>query len=484
MKKLSLLLIVFIMAAVTVFAELKVDGEVNAIWNAFQYVQPAPLPKIIGTEIPGVGAEVPDYLFETDRAPHSLTGFGRAGGSAFEVVLNFSGQSESGRAGFYAGLFYQNGLSASGRGWLKPFDWMRIDVGKVKANDMSKLPLDYYPKLDSFMLKAGRDADIFTNYEENNSMLLRITPDDNLFLGLFLYNQALLNMGENAASRPMIGGEDPKYAFQRVQATLGYVIPDIGTARIQYRGVNPDVNDDTHFITAPRLEAAFAFTGVNDLIVDLGIKYFFLLTDPQIPARRNESAEVQGIIPIPDFPSASSGVNSLTGTTELKGSYQAPQQVSLGARYQMDLGRGSLALQGRFDSKFFGWYQPARMNIIRMGPEIKMSLWPSYRIDDWTFQVETTMVYAADWTSYGRTLYRGGLGYSCGAFVQRHIGRNSLTIGIAVSGGEGIVLPKLGASENPSSIAINDNTARVSTPWETGKLPVVFSVPIKYSIKI
>jgi hypothetical protein len=478
MRKFTVIVCLYLALSGAAWADISVSAELNAIWDAFQYVKPAP------AQIP---EGVDPRFFEEDRGERLVTGLGRPGGSSFETVLNFNGSLESGIAGFYMGLFYQGGsLSVSGRGWLRPTEWARIDVGKVKANDMIKLPLDFYPRLDSYMLKAGRDADIFTNFEENNSLLLRITPDKNIFIGFFLFNQALLSTGENASSRPMIGGEDPKHAFQRIQATFGYRIPDVGTARIQYRGANPDVNDDTMAIITPKIEAAFAFTGVPDLTIDLGVKYLFLQEDPQIPARRNESAEAQGIIPIPAWPAAGSGTSSLTGTVKLPGTYQAPQQISLGVNYRLsNVGPGLLNVQGRFDTKFLGWYQQSRRNIVRMGPEVKFSLWPSYEVDNWVFQAETTMVYAADWISYGRTVYCGGFGLSGGLFVQRRLGSgNSLMIGLAVSGGEGLVLPRLGASENPSSLNTFDNTARVSTPWDSGVLPLVVSVPVKFTIRI
>jgi hypothetical protein len=120
-----------------------------------------------------------------------------------------------------------------------------------------------------------------------------------------------------------------------------------------------------------------------------------------------------------------------------------------------------------------------------MGPEFKLSLWPSYRVDNWTFQVETTTVFGGDWVAYGRTLYRGGLGYSFGGFVQRHVGNgNSISIGFAVSGGEGLVLPKLGASENPSTLNTHDNVTRISTPEKPGVLPTVFSLPIRFTARL
>jgi hypothetical protein len=361
---------------------------------------------------------------------------------------------------------------------------MRLDIGKMKVDDMYNLPLWFFPTLDTFMLKAGRDKDIFSNFEANNSILLRLTPVQDLFIGVFLYNQALLNMGENAAAGPLVGGEDAGDAFKRIQATVGYTIPGIGFARAQYYGANPDINTDTHFITAPRFEAAFAFTAVPNLIIDLGGKYSLLLEDPKVPARRNNYTG-DGRIPIPALPANSAGEDSRTGTVERAGTYQAPQHLSLGIRYEMkNIGPGTLILQGRADTAFWGYYQEPGKNIVVMGPELKASFWPSYRIDTFTFQVETTVVYAGDWTKkYGGTVYKGGFGYSFGAFVQKNFGSGcSLLIGVACSAGEGIVLPKKGAGAGGTAITPHEELAKLSTAAEAGKLPTVFGVPIKFSV--
>jgi hypothetical protein len=450
MKKFALFAAGCIVAAGTAFADLSVRGSVIAFWNPYQYVEP--------------GQEGKDALH--------ITGIGRSGGNSIEAILDFAGQLENRRAGFRAQLSYQGGTTLAFHenvlAWLRPFEWMRLDVGKMKVDDMNKLPVWFFPTLDTFMLKSGRDKDIFTNYEANNSILLRLTPVKNLVAGAFLYNQALLNQGENAAAGPFIGGEDAEHAFKRIQITAAYTIPDIGFARAQYYGVNPNVSTTTHLITAPRFEAAFAFTAIPNLIIDLGGKYVLLLEDPMIP--------VSGTVPI----------TALTGgaasTRKQAGTYQAPQQVSLGVRYEMkNIGPGTLLLQGRADTKFWGYYQEPGKNITRMGPEIKASLWPSYRIDNFTFQLETTMVYAGDWTNYGRTVYKGGFGYSFGAFAQQSFGGGcSILAGVACSGGEGVVLPA--ASSGSSTGKAHSELAGLSSATGAGKLPGVFSVPIRFSV--
>jgi hypothetical protein len=463
MKKFILFVAIYLAATAAAFADLSVRGSITSFWNPYQYVDPG----------------------EDNKETLHIAGLGRPGGNSMEAVLDFTGQLENRKAGFRLQLSYQGGTTLASHenilAWVRPFEWLRLDVGKMKVDDMYKLPVWFFPTLDSFMLRAGRDKDIFSNYEANNSILFRLTPDKNLFFGAFLYNQALFNVGENAAVTQLTGSEDVENAFKRIQLTAGYTIPDIGFARAQYYGVNPDINTDNLLITAPRFEAAFAFTAVPNLIIDLGGKYSLRLEDPMVPARRNTGTG-NGVIPIPALPAAATEPNALTGTVEKPGTFQAPQQLSLGIRYEMkNTGPGTLILQGRGDAKFWGYYQEPDKNITRMGPEIKASLWPSYRIETLTFQVETTMVYAGDWTKYGQTVYKGGFGYSFGAFVQKNFGSGcSLLIGAACSGGEGIVLPRNGASGG--GVTPHEELTRRSTADQAGKLPTVFSVPVKFSV--
>jgi hypothetical protein len=466
MKKFAAFAALCVAVTGAVFADLAVRGSAYAYWDTFQYVEPA-----------------------DGSGPLMLTGIGRPGGSRVQANLDFTGQLENRMAGFRMQLSYEAGsttMSATmpyGENiflWVRPFDWMRIDVGKIKADDLIKLPVWFTPVFDSFLLATGKDQDIFSNFEANNaSVLLRLTPVRNLFIGAFLYNQAPLNQGENAIAKPLFGNEEVKYAFQRIQAAASYAIPDVGTARFQYYGLNPDINDGTSIssgssstsiarydlIRAPRLEAAFAYTGIRDLTIDLGGKFVFRLEDPEIPAARSGHYAT-----IPTM----AGVETVT----VRGIFQAPQQASLGARYELkNLGPGTLILQGRGDTKFWGYYQLPNHNITRMGPEIKMSLWPAYRINNTTFGAETTLVYSGDWTSYGRMVLTGGFGYSFGGYVQQNFaGGCSIAVGITCIGGEGLVL------DNNNTATAAYGYAVKSTATEAGKLPLVISIPVKFSV--
>ncbi|MDR1788201.1 MAG: hypothetical protein LBR16_07115 [Treponema sp.] len=429
MKKLLLAACALCLTAGAARAELSVRGSLIAYWIPYQVIQPA--------------AEGAETL--------SVSGVGTSGGDQIEALLDFSGQLENRRAGFRTQLRVRGGTTFGTHenvlAWVKLFDWMRIDVGKMKIDDNYALPVWYFPTLDMFMLKAVRDNDLFSNYEANNGILLRVTPIKNLALSAFLYKQSALVQGLNSAENPYLAKEDAKRAWERIQGTIAYTIPDVGFARLQYFGTNIEIDSTTHEITAPRLEAAFAYTGLKNLTLDVGGKYTFPLKDPVLY-----------------------NSTSFTETTK-PGTYQAPHMVSIGALYEIkNVGPGSLLLQGRAGVSFWGWYQEPNKNIRRIGPEVRASLWPAYKVDTYTFQLGTTLVYQSDWIAYGRTQLRGGLGYSAGLSVQKTFAPGcGIIAGFAYSGGEGIVFPSDG------------NYTQPSTADSPGKLAGVFSVPVRFA---
>jgi hypothetical protein len=78
----------------------------------------------------------------------------------------------------------------------------------------------------------------------------------------------------------LYGGDNTiKDVYESIQAAVGYTIKNIGLARVGYFG---EIKDDPKKNIAvadlernKRIEAAFAFTGLEGLVIDTGIKYFF-----------------------------------------------------------------------------------------------------------------------------------------------------------------------------------------------------------------
>ncbi|MDR3284580.1 MAG: hypothetical protein LBS97_05330 [Treponema sp.] len=172
--------------------------------------------------------------------------------------------------------------------WVKPLDWLKLSVGKVhediltgkiggsdlayyiltKTGDRSK-GLTPYHRIDLTDTennifsrfnpwpggKSVGDPDYYgtstKGYAEIAGAILSLTPVENLFVG------AYLNPGY---SEWEYAGRNVKNVFEEIQAGAGYEIPDVGLARLQYVGY------------LSQLEAAFAFTGLEGLVFDLGLK--------------------------------------------------------------------------------------------------------------------------------------------------------------------------------------------------------------------
>jgi hypothetical protein len=85
------------------------------------------------------------------------------------------------------------------------------------------------------------------------------------------------------------------WVWRNTQAAVGYAISNIGVVRAQFVGAQVGSGDaslaydgDKLAIdknpAATRIEAAFAFTGIKGLTIDLGGKVFLPVTDPEIEA--------------------------------------------------------------------------------------------------------------------------------------------------------------------------------------------------------
>jgi hypothetical protein len=231
------------------------------------------------------------------------------GVAPIRVNATISGSTEF--AGIQIDLSY-DGENASGdrfftdndnvKLWIKPISMLKLTYGKMKEDDLRG-------KVGDFSLFAPfgytspwgvRNQDtIFTRFEPANGFHMALTPIEGLYVG---------------ASVDLTGAETAKDAFKTGQVGLGYAIANIGLARVQYIGtrgspkktfsgaeiddwelqdpvdsgtVDADGNpiywfmgyglkkavkavDDTYTV-----EAAFAFTGVEGITVDFGVKIPF-----------------------------------------------------------------------------------------------------------------------------------------------------------------------------------------------------------------
>jgi hypothetical protein len=222
--------------------------------------------------------------------------------------------------------------------------------------------------------------------------------------------------------------------YQRIQAGVGYEIQNIGLVRAQFVGANSKgkwnytyegdritgINiKDPLPINAPRIEAAFAYTGMEGLVLDLGLKFWIPVsdwtTDEWDPIKQEYIVLDQE--------------NTHTG------SYWKGVQVSLGAGYTA----GDIGINGRIDAKFAQSYthDGDYGNDLSLPFNLNVHLWPSYNLGFATIGLDfglefigtTTFTQVAAETTDEE--YKGGLRVGFGLWLQKAFGPSSIKLGLA-----------------------------------------------------
>jgi hypothetical protein len=428
MKKFIAFSIVFTLLAAAVFAEVTVTGGASLSF------------------IP-IGAIIPD---EGDTEIGA--GLGRNGDANTNIDVNITGVTESGKAGFqfqWRPRLIGKDLDLSGMGdfaglWIKPLDWIRIDAGKFVNNDIQGR-LSSGAWLGDYTLPRPGEGDIFTNISTNAGILVALKPAAVEGLGVYVGVKDI-----NTPGKPSLKNHNPwgvnrgiGYVYENTQVAVSYAIPNIGLARAQYVGAHPAVKEDPagilpstiYSITAPKIEAAFAYTGVSNLTIDVGGKFSLPVTDPKTEET----------------------VFGKDDGTETKGTFKAPIVAALGVKYVA----GSLTATFIVDGKFAGSYQLKGTDAIDLGIEIRPWVTVNYKINDtFTAQAEGGIVYAGDSEQDGKVVATGGVRYGFGAALQTTFAPScTLRTGITYAGGEGVQEGK-----------------------EALKLPGVFSVPFIFAV--
>ncbi|MCL2137953.1 MAG: hypothetical protein FWH41_00300 [Treponema sp.] len=182
--------------------------------------------------------------------------------------------------------------------WVRPFgnDWIKLTVANQFIDDTLRGKVTTDTGFENFVL--GKSMMAFSNGMEplnqditfnrfaggrgnmssanaantsthitpeallSNVFFLSSSPIDGLFVGLMLQG--------------MLPKDDIKETWRQMQLGAGYVIPNIGHARVQYiggfMGKEKNVNDMYRINEPSKFEAAFALSTVEDLTLDLGFK--------------------------------------------------------------------------------------------------------------------------------------------------------------------------------------------------------------------
>jgi hypothetical protein len=254
--------------------------------------------------------------------------------------------------------------------------------------------------------------------------MLSSAPIDGLFIGL-LVNGKLF--GSTSASGTL-GGADIDWdgetylgpgstriadAFRFMQVGFGYEIADIGHIRAQWLGgwfggkigdedVGKAMNVDKYIIApslgkTARIEAAFALTAVQNLLIDLGGKFW---------------------LPISDTDGNTKATNGV--------------EVALGAKYRMD----AFQIIAHIDSKLGAYSRVDKDDKSADGISLAVNLLPSYDLDAFTLGGSLGMTVATVGKGYDGEKPDGDAGkptmrFGFGGYAQKGLGSGNVRAGLA-----------------------------------------------------
>ena len=281
----------------------------------------------------------PGYGFE-----HELYFTGNYNNVGFELGLAYDGEESPGAT---SARYWYNYLGAAI--WVQPLgnEWLKVTGGTFNDTTLRGKIGEVNEAWEEFVLPgAGYKDEIFTSFGGEYQgvrplgFMLSSVPMEGLFIGVRV----------NAPGLDVTTIHRAAYMYRYIQIGAGYEIPGIGHARLQYMGgyIGNDNNrrlqkyiDDSDYNgpldnlprellprsrhgNPARVEGAFAFTAIDDLLVDVGVKMFFPVLSSGTLSFPSEDVEI-------DYHKSSRGF-----------------AVSAGAIYNF----GDIGFTGRIDSTF------------------------------------------------------------------------------------------------------------------------------------
>jgi hypothetical protein len=332
--------------------------------------------------------------------------------------------------------------------WVKPFsnDWLKITVGNFNDDTLRGKIGSVNGGFEYFGLRhkdrgwanpiSGAEEDaIFTRFGTGTGFLLTSAPVEGLYIGAkFGTNAALWEFFDPMTTPPTFGGlttfED---GFKHIQFGLGYEIANVGLARLQIQGGKLNYDDELKaglpglvavIGSGPidfssfsgedaRIEAAFAFTGLESLVLDFGLKFY-----------------------LPVKAEAEDGGN--------KGTISSSKGLSLGLGASFN--SGAFGIKGRVDASFAGNYSYEVTNVPSQGDvdgkysaplALAFRLVPSFDLGFATVGLDFGLgITGESKTEFGGSSTDGKDGtfdMGFGAFIAKGFGNGSIKAGLAYS---------------------------------------------------
>ncbi|MDR1287503.1 MAG: hypothetical protein LBK08_07840 [Treponema sp.] len=401
MKKLIAISIVLVLLGPAVFAEVAVSAGVHGVF---------------------VPLEVENIKNQDDNVnAGSVIGWG--GDRARYAQITFAGETEDGKAGFKTQLNVNENATVSlddwAGAWVKPIDQIRLTVGRYQQDDI-RGAIGANDGWAMAALAAKGEDNIFSRFTGDIGALLDIYPVPGLGVHFNISNLAGTAYAGSANVTPAFR------VYERFQLAVSYELAGLGLIRAQY--LNSDADGvNTRDANGRRIEAAFKFTAVEGLTLDVGVK---------VPFRY----KLQD-----DF---SVSMAPLNGMITIKDYRTAPWQASVGASGTF----GSFGIWGRIDTYFLG---NERVNIETPFGDyywkenepfiVAFALEPSYDLGFGTVGVYFAMEAASDYKAktdvpllllnqFGQTgdhTFGGGAQAGFGAWFKIPVGSGAVKPGIA-----------------------------------------------------
>jgi hypothetical protein len=289
MKKLVILSLIFALAATAAFAQIA-EGVTMGGWGRAAF---APIiAQSWDKDALGAGTDSDSYI---------LAGYGTTWGvNQPRFSFGITGDWE------FTGFQFQfNADPGTGLGvhdnaqiWVKPFsnDYLTVRLAKFKEDTLRGKIGNINNGFDMFTVSQGPEEDgIFQRFETGfGGFMLSSAPIEPLFIGLKIEAPGLWGPQPGDGSYNATTGEPEELSdvFKKIQIGAGYVIDGIGHIRAQYVGGLGELTSIS-IPSAPgdvpsydgsfqRVEAAFALTAVENMLLDVGAKIFFPVKDDSI----------------------------------------------------------------------------------------------------------------------------------------------------------------------------------------------------------
>ncbi|MCL2444148.1 MAG: hypothetical protein FWD13_11900 [Treponema sp.] len=443
MKKILTVLLIGI--TVNLYAEVSIGASIDMSIIPFQFIKNEQV-----NEIRYFGApEQEEYIFGA-----GLGRYGSGQGARARLDVRASHDDTIGmRARIQArtdGIAIEDYLQA----WWKPTSYLRVDAGRFFDDRLRGKVNDLDERMNGNNVRMYDGDAIFTRFRTHRSggqagLMISATPVENLFVGALLYDLKPFTAPSSSLTDSAMYNAHPSYvndnanAWQNIQIAAGYSIPGIGLARAQYFGTKPRVDItrvsdeiiddnnlllysymfDTFAINAPKIEAAFAFTAIPGLLIDIGGKIPLPFKNWDLGTINIFDKEDEALL------------DAIYKSYRRGFVWQAPYQASFGIKFTPQ-GLDELEIAGRIDAKFLG-YMKGNIDEIYFAPEVNIHIWPS-----WNFSF-ARIIFDAGFEYIGATYNKngilvgegspvalnGGYRFGLGVSIQKNFAGNSLIKG-------------------------------------------------------